>query len=204
MATKLKKVIAFIFVGSLTVGFLCVSWALWMCVSYNHERSRREEANMTAKVLANRMTMGVNVDESRKQLIAIIDGDKEFDAVQAIVALGETKDQSDETIDCILRSIKRRNVLALPREAARALIQIKPKREDIIDELILQLDSDMDVSSFSADALGSIGKAAQKALPKLREKMFLTNRPILSERCAIAVDLILKDIEENGLAPQNK
>ncbi|TVM02154.1 MAG: hypothetical protein CV087_09940 [Candidatus Brocadia sp. WS118] len=192
MADKIKKMIPTLIISLLIISLLVVTMLLWMCVSYHREKNRRENAVSNAQLLANKIKLGVDVEQSRNQLIEIVDGKDAFAAVSAIMALGEIKDNSNETLDCILRAIRRKEVFALDREAARALSKIKPERADIIDELIHQLDNEpRDVSWFSAEALGEIGTAAKKALPKLNEKLS-SNDHLLKKSCEMAIQKILQ------------
>lgn len=194
MATKLKEMAAIFLIVFLSVALICVSVTLWIVVSYHRAIDARKEAAMQIEILGNKMELGDEVEQSRKKLIEIIDGNVEFNAVHAAHALGRVKDNSSDALDCLLRAMKRSEMKTLNKEAVQALAKIKPKREDIIDELMHQLDYETrDVSWFAADALGAIGRDAEKALPKLKEKMSSKDES-LSLASSKAVERILKDI----------
>lgn len=184
-ASRLNHPLAFLLTGLLIVSPL-------LLVHY-YEYTRLQTAEK-ARILGDKIHDGIEVEQSRRELIEMIDGGNEETAGYAIYALGETKDNSQETLDCLLRALKKENP-SLKRAAAIAFTEIKHQREDIIDELIKQLDSTWDVSVFSAEALGNIGKAAQKALPKLKENA-RSEGELKSSACKKAIELILKDLEE--------
>ncbi len=166
------------------------------------ERNRRIGVAAQARNYADKIVEGVDVDEHRGKLIQMADGDREFDAGYAISELGRIRDNSEASLDCILRAL-RSDSHTLNKAGTLALIRIKSSREDIIEELIKNLDQEgKDISWYSAEALGAIGSSAIKALPKLKEKVNSRDK-LLAEGAKIAVSQIKGESIEVGESKGN-
>ena len=96
----------------------------------------------------------------------------EFEAVAALVGLGEIGDAASSAIFDIAILMHSENAV-VRREAARALANLGNRSAPVMDDLALQVakvPSD-DESWFAAEALGRIGGKAKRYLPLLRAKI---------------------------------
>lgn len=181
----------FLGVGAMIVVLGLARTSYLMDTSWRRDRMSRRIQELKLKCLRD-----PNNPAHAQQLVEIARSDYSFAATLATSALGQLGEQSRPHIPTLGRLVRSSDPF-VAREAALALRELGPLSLPALDDLEFRVGEGYqgtDVSVFSIQAIGEIGKAAESSLPLLTEAREL--HPELSAEIDAAVKKITQEPNE--------